>query len=268
MIMGALALSVCTAVSYVRAQSTYVYRPSSIEVSNAIDDAYNARKVPKGTASIIVNCLVHYGNNRYFDNSVAGNMTKSRSRKVASSAYTKPEKQLFELMYDAATSTPEYMEDTELQILGVKNGANLKKDVAKRLSGDNGQLRALESYSPEEVVTIYENFSQPWFTYDNDPYSRPTWAAVSLWYAKLDMCKAEMAKRSVVLRLLADQGKLDIPSSTSLDFFWSGAPSIFIDLSTIRWSKKDLTDLRRLSSNPLYYEAAQRQFNLIKYGMR
>ena len=92
-----------------------------------------------------------------------------------------------------------------------------------------------------------------------------SWASQSLWQIYRDARTVELAKRSAVVKLLAIQGYVSVPTSTYAYFVYSGSPEVYIYLDHADWSADDVPALRRLAGNPYYAAAAQRQLSAMGY---
>jgi len=125
-------------------------------------------------------------------------------------------------------------------------------------------LSALEDISPKELGNVATCIAATWYdTSGGLPYGAPstTWAAQSHKRVTEDIRAVELAKRSVVVRLLVQQKDHSLPDKTTAYFQWSRAEPIKIDLSFDLWNEKDLPDLERLaeSSEHEYYRLSAKK---------
>lgn len=132
----------------------------------------------------------------------------------------------------------------------------------------NSFIDVLEQFNPEINKEMIDLISQPYFsTKKNSIYKNTlvTYASQSLFEIYYNVRKIELAKRSVVVKLLATYGYINIPRTTSAKFRISGAPEIVIILDDVSWDEFDVEGLLYLveSKNPYYGEAALLQLQMM-----
>jgi hypothetical protein len=224
--------------------------------------------IPPGTASEIIQDLTGGSHNSWaYKQEVFEGMKKGMSRKIAATANTGADRILFLLLYDSLVRVPDNETDESLGFLAGNGGKKIKNDASKKpRSVPMSQIQDLENYPPEEMANILSVVSLPCFSHGPMPYGAytTTWASESLAYAYFDIREVGFAKRSVMLRLLAEKRIIQIPKSTQVYFEWSGVPSVPITLDPLpTWSKKDIGPLKKLLRNPLYWQMAYDKLNEI-----
>lgn len=220
-----------------------------------------------GSATIFVEQVLNYSSDAsYLKEALFNGRTKDWSRAYAKSANNVRDKLTFELLYDTHTRVPDNLTDANLEVLA--NGSRLKSkltSVCKAVA--IAELRVLEQYPPTQVPALYEAMTQPWYVDGAMPWGAysTTWASESYWVDYQAAEKACLARRSVVLKLLADHGYVDIPTYAIAYFEWSDAPSVIINLNFPRWITADLKELKRLADlgNQYYSAWAQSELDIL-----
>ncbi len=221
---------------------------------------------PAGQASAIIRQLIQTpGYAGRYKQGLFSDVKRSSVRKLAATATNKTDQSLFLMLYDTRAIVPDNLTDDGLTAI-VDNTKSFKKRAmqpCKRATAH--QIRTLEGFPPQEVAALYEAVSAPFFSVGTKPSgaSSTTWASESLWHGCQAAGKAELVRKSVILKLLADQQVIHVPESMNIVFAWSHSPTITITLDPISWTKSDIPKLKKLLSNPYYGEAAQRQITLL-----
>lgn len=127
----------------------------------------------------------------------------------------------------------------------------------------NSVIEVLENEPPDVAAALYQIIPRPyWYSGDlPDGANDTTWASDSLWNVLFCTAQAEWARRSVVVRLLAQQGRISIPGSVDAEYTWSGWPDTVIYLPQAGWSAADKPELTRLLPNPYYGVTARQVLN-------
>jgi hypothetical protein len=203
---------------------------------------------------------------------LVGNISSTRVKNGAAAAEYPDDGKLLELLFYTGQSVPAFITDADLRsrVGGIKgNGTAIKKSVEsfwKNKDITTNLIECLEGYPPETAAVLVDVISRTWYSgvakiYENTDVS---WASESLWAIYHDVREVELAKRSVVVKLLAENGYIEIPTVTYAEFIWSQGeygyakwPDIAIDLDPVTWSEADVPDLQRLLGNPYYRSFAQ-----------
>ncbi len=132
----------------------------------------------------------------------------------------------------------------------------------------NTFIDVLEQFSPQINKEMIDLISQPYFKTKKDSVYKNTLvtdASESLFEVYYNVRLIELAKRSVVVKLLATYGYINIPRSVSAEFRISHAPNIVILLDDVSWDEYDVEGLIHLveSKNPYYGEAALLQLQMM-----
>ena len=176
------------------------------------------------------------------------------------------------LQYYTRHNIPPNLEDTALRsrVGGVHGqGTSIKVSMANMWKSRNittNLIQCLEGFDPQTAANLVNVVCRPWYSPSAKVYENtdPTWASESLLYIYTDVNTVEVAKRSVVVKLLAEQGYIQIPTYTYAYFTWSVQtfgyakwPDIYIYLDPVNWSASDIPSLKRLVNNPNYSAAAR-----------
>jgi len=212
---------------------------------------------------------------------LVGSSSTSRIQKQAAAAMEGGDGRLLELLYYTAQSTvPAFMDDDTLrsQVGGKKGtGAAIKKAIAKfwtNKSITTNLIECLEDYPPAQAAVLVDVISATWYRSSAHVYEQTTtsWASQSYWQIYHDGREIELAKRSVVVKLLAGQGYLTLPQQTDAQFIWSQGyygytkwPDIPIYWDPITWSASDVPGLIRLLGNTHYGAAARAELTALGY---
>ena len=164
---------------------------------------------------------------------------------------------LLDLLYNTRESIPLFISDKDLlDLVGGKKGTGTM--LIKGIINYWNMYESLEDFEPSEATKLVEVVAKPWFNSTLPVYetSDPSWASRSLQKIYTDARTVELAQKSVVVKLLANMGCITIPAYTEADFAYSGWPSIAINLPAVNWSVSDVPELRHLTANSYYGEAA------------
>ena len=162
------------------------------------------------------------------------------------------------LMYDTQQGIPINMRDTALKSKASNNGASIKNIVQRVWNKPeiaNAQLtQCLEAYDPRTSAALARTICKPFYapaspTYEN---TSPYWASQSMFKIHYDMNLVELAKRSVVVKLLRDHGYVNVPTTTYAEFIYSGWPNMTITLGSVTWGQNDIAVLERLCATDTY----------------
>ncbi len=179
------------------------------------------------------------------------------------------------LLYDTKQSVPLSLTDVQLKIKITGNGSAVKGAMqnmwATKEIASAKLVTCLEQYDPWTATSMASIISKPWYspfstTYEN---SQPTWAAQSMFNIHYCAGLVELAKRSVVVKMLRDHGYIYIPTEVDAQFIYSGWPSVPIYLDQVSWGSGDVADLQRLCApqtyNNIYGAWAQQQLTNMGY---
>ncbi len=175
--------------------------------------------------------------------------------------------ELLRLLYYSKQEVPYFITDRNLKSRVPKKGKSLRARIARNMGSKNivSRLHLLEDYNPQDAAALVEVIAQPWYSrsksWGDDIDPNPSWASTSLWTIYHQARLAELAKRSVLIRLLTEEGLVPLPDSVDAYFTWSGMPNITIDLRFVHWTDKDRPELERLLTNSRYSAFAQRQLD-------
>jgi len=162
------------------------------------------------------------------------------------------------LFYSRQNTVAVFITDAGLKsLVGAHGGSILYAERGFWKNKDINQtnvIRALEGYPPATAVVLVDVISRTWYRAGTQNYEDidTSWASQSLWQIYCDVREVELAKRSTVVKLLAFEGYLEIPTVTYAEFDWSGWASTPIYLDTVSLSSADIPDLTRLTTNPYY----------------
>ena len=225
---------------------------------------------------IIQGLAANYANDGLYaglEKRLVGSLSTTKMKLQAAGAENNADAQFLAMLYYASQSVvPAQITDDNLKSRVGKDGKGLIK--AEETFWKNSNLTngygAFEQYSPAMAGILASVVAMTWYqgaakVYEN---TSPTWASESLWqiYSKIRL--VELAKHSTVLKLLAQEGYLDLPTFTRAHFEWSGMPDIWINLTFVHWTSNDLAELVRLLDNPYYKPMAQRQLVQMIPGCR
>ncbi len=220
------------------------------------------------TIHVIMSAFIYYGSAS--DQFKKAMFTVRRSRVSKEIQAAEPaEARLLSLMYATRTKVPDNLTDDDLKFWIGKDGKWVVRNAGKPMKNQSlsrKQFEALENFPPDAAASLVDSICAPWFETGPLPYgaSDTTWASDSLWSIYFHARKVEFARRSIVVRLLAEEGNVTIPTNTQAVFVWSGMPSISIPLPPVTWSKKDAPKLVKLLGNSFYREAAQRKLSSLQ----
>ena len=160
-----------------------------------------------------------------------------------------------------APLSPSMSEKSLRQAVGA-DGSSIKSSVAnswKKNEVGNSFIDVLEELNPEVNVQLIDIISQPYFTSKESVYKNTlvTYASESLFEVYYDVRLIELAKRSVVVKILATYGYVYIPRSVTAEFRLSNSPGITILLDNVAWNQYDVPGLQQLIGNPYYGRAAE-----------
>lgn len=208
-------------------------------------------------------------------------VSSGKIKEEAATAEYPQDGKLLELLFYTRQAAPNsFITDDDLRSkVGGKNGtgASIKKSVEKfwksKYITDN-LVDCLEGYPPETSAVLADIISRTWYSDDANVYENTdtSWASQSLWCIYRDARLVELAKRSAVVKLLADHGYIVIPTVAYAEFWWSQGyygydewPNIPIYLDEVVWSYADVPDLQRLLVNPDYAQWAAEQLAIMGY---
>lgn len=193
---------------------------------------------------------------------------KAKLKKLAEAA-NPPDGALLTLLHVTSRSVMNNLTDAGLKAAVAQRGRAVKLRTAKVFASRAltiDHLRVLEHYPPERAAEVLDVIASVAFVRGELPYGAPdtTWASESFWEVNFEARKVEFAKKSVVARLLANLGWVNLPTEVEAEFVWSGWNPVVIDLSFERWTASDIPELTRLLDNPYYGAAAQAQLEALK----
>jgi hypothetical protein len=195
---------------------------------------------------------------------LVGNITSAKIIRQ-SSAIHPADGTFLKLMYNTKKATPAFITDATLKSAVVGKGVLIRYVVGQNWSKPavtKSKLRVLENYTPVDAAELAQLITIPCCKDSAEGYPI-SWASESLWQIYYDANMVEFAKRSVVVKLLAAEGYITIPTQTHAEFRWSGWRNITIPLKSITWTSKDVPELERLLANGHYSEMAQKQLTLM-----
>lgn len=195
---------------------------------------------------------------------LVGSLSTARMKLQCSAVGDTNEGQLLALMYYTRQSpVPAFIEDTGLRSRVGKNGTGILKseDTFWKNPEIADCITALEAYPPQTAAILVQVIAKTWYQGSAKIYedTYTSWASESLWQIYDDIRTVELARHSAVVKLLANEGLVTLPTVTYADFIYSGWQPIPIDIPPATWTGADLAELVRLLGNPYYKLAAQRQ---------
>jgi hypothetical protein len=195
---------------------------------------------------------------------LVGSLSTAKMKAQGTAVGDTNEAQLLALMYYTEQSVvPAFIEDTTLRGRVGKNGAAILKaqDGFWKTATITNCIDALEAYPPETAAGLVKVIATTWYQGAAKIYedTDTSWASESLWQIYDDIRTVELARHSLAVKLLANEGLVTLPTVTYADFAYSGWPSIPITIPPAVWTGADLADLVRLLGNPYYKLAAQKQ---------
>ncbi|MDR3558567.1 MAG: hypothetical protein P4L61_03480, partial [Candidatus Pacebacteria bacterium] len=160
---------------------------------------------------------------------VGGTITAAKIKTEASAASYAYDGALLELLFYTKENVPVEATDAGLRsdVGGAKGkGTAIKASIAnlwKNKAITANLTECLEGYPPDEAVVLVNVISTPWFNSSKKVYENTdaTWASQSYQQICHDARMVELAKRSVAVKLLAEQGYVQIPTVTYAVFEWS-----------------------------------------------
>jgi hypothetical protein len=169
------------------------------------------------------------------------------------------ERELVRLLNYTRHTVGGFVTDRGLKSSVDKHGYYIKKRVSEQFGQKivKSRLVVLEYYPPSEAARLVSLISVPHLT-------ATTWAGDSKSGIYYLVRAREIAKRSLVAKLLLENGFLSIPDTVYAEYRYSGWKPTPIDLRFTRWSPDDIDGLTRLLSNPYYTKLAQRQLDAMK----
>lgn len=198
------------------------------------------------------------------------NVSETKVLKQAVSAIDDCDGEMLALLFYTRQTTPSWITDKNLQNRVGDHGGNLKKSVVDKWSIpelNTGLITVLEEYPPGTAAILVDIISQPYWSNPARTYelTAVSWASESLWQIYYDIRLVELAKRSVVVKLLNDFNYICVPSVTYAEYRYSGWPDKPIYLDPVYWSYNDVTDLIRLLDNPMYCNMARYELHAMGY---
>ena len=166
------------------------------------------------------------------------------------------------LYYTAQSIVPTNLTTVSLRSAVGKDGSAIIKaeDSFWKNNLITNSLGAFEYFAPDTAATLAQITCMTWYKSSNRVYesTTATEAAENLWQIYCDVRLMELAKRSVAVKLLVQEGYLNLPSVTYAHIGGT-TPDIAIDLSFKLWTSNDLVELVRLLGNDIYRPLVQRQ---------
>lgn len=208
-----------------------------------------------------------FADSEWFRRELVGYSSARRIALQARSAEYEYEGDLLRLLYITRQSLPSFVTDSGLKARVGKKGGPVK-DAAQRVwkgKEIRDLARCLESYPPEKAARLAQVICQTWYRGAPKNYTDvwPSWASESLSDVYFDIRMVELAKKSIVVKILGAEGILGIPSGTYAHFVWSGRESIYIDLDDVGMCHKDIPELRKLVGHPFYGEFALKYLDML-----
>lgn len=210
---------------------------------------------------------------------LVGSAGPAKIRAQADAALTPGDGNLLQLLYYTRQSVvPAFLTDAQFRgLVGGKNGngATIKTSIARFWNNQNisnNFIECLESFPAPQAAVLVDVISATWYRGSAGIYENTvtSWASQSCWQIYHDGREVELAKRSVVVKLLANQGYLTLPTVTYAQFIWSQGyygydvwPDIPINWDIVGWTQADIPNLTRLLNNPYYSTAAQAELNTL-----
>ncbi|MHC4405203.1 MAG: HEAT repeat domain-containing protein [Planctomycetota bacterium] len=130
-------------------------------------------------------------------------------------------------------------------------------------------LSVLNSCAPEKAAKLSGMIAAAQYLDTPKPLGAlgmTTWAAGSANGVISAVRRVELARRSVVLRLLVQEGMVTLPETVSANFSWSGVSSIPIHFPPMVWSEDDVPQLKQFltSEHELHRKAAQKALDSLR----
>ncbi|KND49921.1 MAG: hypothetical protein AB197_00215 [Parcubacteria bacterium C7867-002] len=192
------------------------------------------------------------------------NISKRKVLKMAAGASDPREGKLLQLLYATRQSPVNHFitDDRLAKLFGTAAGriTTAQTHFWKRI--DQDLIDVLEEYPPEVMEILVYVIAQPFYSGIRHPdthYESATtsWASQSLWEVYNSFRRVELARRSLVVRLMAEEGIIEIPDRVGAHFLWSGRPTRWIYFDLPRIDVSDAPGLLRLKDNPYYGELAR-----------
>lgn len=217
--------------------------------------------------TICVDMLEFWSDAAGLKQEIVRGVTPSKVGKWRSAAYA-PEGDILALIYATRQGVPDNFTDVRLKGVVAGHGAMVKRNTErlwKSKSITTNELQAIEIYEPSIAAEWVYVITDPWYISRRLPVgaSSGTWASDSYRNVVQNIRLAEFAKRSVVVKLLANMGEITISPTVDAQFIYSGWPDVVINISFTLWSQDDVPELNRLLANPHYHDAAQAELNAL-----
>jgi len=197
---------------------------------------------------------------------LVSSLNSSKLKKQVAGASDVREGKILSLL-DATVQTPVYIFITDRELVSLVKGSGkavrqkVRQIWARKALNNADLFQVFEDYPPEVAAQYAEMVAITWYRgvpWDYENWG-PSWASESLHQVYTLAYLAELAKRSVAVRLLAEEGYIYLPDTAYTEFRYSGRPSVPINISFLRWSEADIPKLQALVGNVFYSGAAQRQ---------
>lgn len=269
-----IVMATCMALSafamYAQNQSTYNQTCALINSFESIK-TYTVQTTTPLLSAILEgvvedNCVYTYPGLKY---RLVGNVSKSKLNKQSLATANWIEGDLLYLLYYSRQNGPSAkVSDKQLAQLTKDGGTKIIKWVRNQWNKKElnyGIIDTLQDYRPETACVLIDVIAQPyWSNPAKIPeLTQPTQASRDLWQIYFDARLVELAKRSVVVRLLAEHGDICIPTVT-----YAGTRPIYLD-PVSGWSAYDIDGLYRILddpfSDPWYCEMAAAKLHSLGY---
>jgi len=176
------------------------------------------------------------------------------------------DKDLLKILYLAKQGVP--IGETDASLKWIFEDNKVVKNVIELFDSENvsGCFVGLEQYPPEQLKNVINAIVEvPYFGgYLPEGAPTTTWSSRRLKTAMQNIRLAELARRSVAVRLVAEDAKI-LPDTADAVFDWSGWPTIKIDLTLPPFGERDIPALKRLaqSQNEFFKTAAAKALDVI-----
>ncbi len=189
-------------------------------------------------------------------------MSAAKVHDIATMATTERESKLLLLLYHSRPGlVPHFITDSGLKSIFERHGNQFLAKYHKQMNRDvitDDLVEVLELYSPANAVVISSLCASAW--YHNGPRG-VSYASERLLEMTYYVRQNELAKRSLVLRLLKEEGMIYLPTQVNVIYDWSGHKPTPIKLGVKEWATDDIAGLERLLDNPYYGWMARRQLD-------
>ncbi len=197
----------------------------------------------------------YYEKSEGFKRELVGNISPGKIEIMARTARCKQDGDFLRLLYITKQNLPPFLTYNGLEARVGKKGGPVKSVV--KSFWKNKKIKdlvgCLEDYPPEDAARLVDIICQPWYKGVQCSYFEvyPSQASESLWDIYFDIRLVELAKRSLIVRLLGAEGMIGIPWATYA-YFDCGRGVTFIPLDKVTICTEDIPELKRLLCNPYY----------------